>query len=57
MKRFDPNNFVDYTISGNGWNVTFSSALKALSEWKHIDKGTLYGNRYDGTRAVLDSRL
>lgn len=56
MRKINENDFVDYTISGNGWNFTVTKFQDALKQWKDIAHGTLYGNKPNGDRAVIDSR-
>lgn len=56
MRKINENDFVDYTISGNGWNCTFPTLTKAMGQWKDITAGTLYGNKPDGSRAILDTK-
>lgn len=57
MRKINENEFVDYTISGNGWNLTISTFKKALGEWKNVGNGcTFYGNRPNGTRAIIDTK-
>lgn len=55
--------FVDYTIAGNGWAYTFQSFQRALEKFNAfnnlafgIDNITLYGNKPDGTRVILDTK-
>lgn len=56
MRKINENDYVDFTISGNGWNLTVSTFNKALREWNNLTAGTLYGNRPNGTRAIIDSK-
>ena len=56
MRKINENDFVDYTIAGNGWTYTVENLNKAMAEWKDIAAGTLYGTKPDGTRAILDSK-
>ncbi len=56
MRKINENEFVDFTISGNGWTLTVSTFKKALREWNNLTSGTLYGNRPNGTRAINDSK-
>ena len=57
MKKFDPTQFESYTIAGNGWNYNIDNKDIALKEWKTIQvSATLYGNRPNGTRAILDTK-
>lgn len=57
MKKFNPTQFESYTIAGNGWNYNIDNKDNALKEWKKIQtSATLYGNRPNGTRAILDTK-
>ena len=56
MRKINEDDFVSYTIAGNGWNVTVPTLKKALKQWDEIPHGTLYGNKPNGDRAVIDSR-
>lgn len=55
MRKINENDFVSFTIS-NGWNLTVYSLKTALKEFGNLSTGTLYGNKADGTRAILDSK-
>lgn len=57
MRKINENEYVDFTISGNGWNLTLSTFKNALHEWKNVGSGcTFYGNHKNGTRAIIDSK-
>ena len=58
MRKINENDYVDFTISGPGWSLTVSTFKKALREWNNIAGSgcTLYGNRHNGTRAIIDSK-
>ena len=58
MRKINENDYVDFTITGPGWSVTFSNFGKAVGEWTDITREgyTLYGNKPDGTRAIIDSK-
>lgn len=56
MRKINENDFVDYTIVGNGWSLTVNTFNKALREWNNLQSGTLYGNKPDGTRAIIDEK-
>ena len=58
MRKINENDYVDFTIAGPGWSLTVSTFKKALGEWKDIQRAgcTLYGNKPDGTRAIIDSK-
>lgn len=58
MRKINENDYVDFTIAGNGWTLTVSTFKNALREWNNIASSgcTLYGNRPNGTRAIIDSK-
>ena len=57
MRKINENEFEDYTIAGNGWNLTLNTFQKALREWNNIQgSATLYGNRKNGTRSIIDTK-
>ena len=56
MRHINEKDYVDYTIAGNGWTYTISSFQTALKEFNALEYGILYGNKPDGTRAILDSK-
>ena len=56
MRKINENDFVSYTIVGNGWSFNTATLTKALKQWDEISRGTLYGNKPNGDRAVIDSR-
>lgn len=58
MRKINENDYVDFTIAANGWTLTVSTFKNALREWNNIAGSgcTLYGNRPDGTRAIIDSK-
>lgn len=58
MRKINKNDYVNFTIAGPGWSLTVSTFKKAIGEWKDItrDGCTLYGNRSNGTRAIIDSK-
>ncbi len=57
MRKINENDYVDFTIAGPGWSLTISTFKKALGEWNSITRPgcILYGNKPDGTRAIIDS--
>ena len=55
MREIHEKDFESYTIS-NGWNLTVYSLKNALREWGNMKSGTLYGNKPDGSRAILDTK-
>ena len=56
MRKINENDYVDFTITGTGWSLTVATFKKAVGEWKDINRVgcTLYGNKPDGTRAIID---
>lgn len=58
MRKINENDYVDFTIAANGWTLTVSIFKNALREWNNIAGSgcTLYGNRPNGTRAIIDSK-
>ena len=57
MRKINENEFLNYTISGPGWNLTVSTFNKALREWNNVGKGCiLYGNKPSGNRAIIDEK-
>lgn len=56
MRKINENNYVNFTIEGSGWSFTVHKLPDALREWAGMKYGTLYGNKHDGTRAILDSK-
>lgn len=55
MRKINEKDFVSYTIS-NGWNVTVYTLKAALKMWGDMAAGTFYGNKPDGTQAIIDSK-
>lgn len=58
MRKINENDYVNFTIVGPGWSLTVADFETALGEWKDITKSgcTLYGNKPDGMRAIIDSK-
>jgi len=58
MRKINENDYVDFTIAGPGWSLTISNFKKAVAQWKDITRTgcILYGNKPDGTRAIIDSK-
>lgn len=58
MRKIYENDYLSFTVAGPGWSLTVSTLKKAMDEWKNIDRSgcTLYGNKPDGTRAIIDSK-
>ena len=55
MRRINENEYDSFTIS-NGWNLTLYNWAKTLKEWANMEAGTLYGNKKDGTRSIIDTK-
>lgn len=55
MRKINENDYVSFTIS-KGWNLTVYEWKTALKEWNNLTSETLYGNKPDGTRAILDTK-
>lgn len=55
MRKINEKDYVSFTIS-NGWNLTVNAWKTALREWGDMSSGVLYGNKADGTRAIIDSK-
>ena len=56
MQIFNKNDYVNFTISGNGWTLTVSTFEKASRQWDNLTSGTLYGNKPNGTREIIASK-
>lgn len=58
MRKINENDYVNFTIAANGWTLTVFTFNNALREWNNIAGSgcTLYGNKPDGTRAIIDSK-
>lgn len=57
MRKINENDYVNFTICGNGWNLTVSTFKKALREWNNVGKDcVLYGNKPSGNRAIIDEK-
>lgn len=55
MRKINENDYVNYTIAGNGWSLTVSTFKNAMREWDKVGKGcVLYGNKPSGNRAMID---
>jgi len=55
MFIIDKKQFVSYTIVA-GWSLTMFDFDRINKEWAGIAHGTLYGNKHDGTQAIIDSK-
>lgn len=57
MRKINENDYVNFTICGNGWNMTVHTLKAAMLEWKNLGNGyVLYGNKPSGDRAIIDSK-
>ena len=56
MRTIKEKDYVSYTIVGSGWSFTVNTLKTALYEWANMKFGTLYGNKPDGTQAILDTK-
>lgn len=56
MRKINEKDYVSYTIVGSGWSFTVHTWEKAKSEWAGMKFGTLYGNKPDGTQAIIDNK-
>lgn len=58
MRKINENDYVSFTINiaRNGCNLTLNTLKSALREYGNITAGTLYDNKADGTRAIIDSK-
>lgn len=58
MRKINKDEFRSYTIAGSGWSMLVYKLNNALKQWGDItgDGYTLYGNRPNGTRAILDTK-
>lgn len=58
MRKINKDEFRSYTIAGSGWSLLVYTLNNALKQWGNItgDGYTLYGNRPNGTRAILDTK-
>lgn len=55
MRKINENDYVSFTISA-GWNCTLFDFKAAKREFDNLKTGTLYGNKADGSRAIIDSK-
>lgn len=56
MRKINEKDFISYTIEA-GWTLTVFDLAGALGHWKSIKAGRLYGNKSNGDRAILDTKL
>lgn len=57
MRKINENDYVNYTIAGSGWSFTVHKLADAMREWSGMKFGTFYGNKPDGTRAIIDTKV
>lgn len=56
MRHIKESEFSNFTIVGHGWSATLGSLADALKHYKLMPKATLYGNKPDGTQAIIDMK-
>lgn len=56
MLKINEEDFLNYTIVGNGWSMTTAKFKTARKEWENIPHGQLVGNKHNGDKAIIDSR-
>lgn len=58
MRKINENDFDSYTIVGHGWTLTVVALNKAVREWNNLNGAgyTMYGNKPDGTRAIIETK-
>jgi len=56
MRKINEKDYVNFTIAGSGWSFTVHKLADAMREWDGMKFGTLYGNKPDGSRAILDTK-
>lgn len=59
MRKIKENEFVSFTITGYGWSYTITEMRNALHDWAELmpnGKLTLWGNKANGQRAILDNK-
>ena len=57
MRKIDEKEFRDYTIAASGWSCTICGFGKAKQEFENLRvPATLYGNRFNGTKAIIDTK-
>ena len=58
MRKINEKDYVNFTIAAKGWTLTVCTFTNALREWNNIAGSgcTLYGNRPNGDRAIIDSK-
>lgn len=56
MRHINENDYESFTVDAGGWTYTAFTLNTALKEFNALEYGILYGNKPDGTRAILDSK-
>ena len=58
MRKINENDFVNFTIKGNGWNMTMFSFIGILAQWSKLTGPglTLLGLKKNGNTAIIDSK-
>ena len=56
MLKIKEEDFVNFTIVGNGWSLTVTKFKTAQKEWENIGHGQLVGNKHNGDKSIIDSR-
>ena len=56
MRKINEKDFTHFIIAASWGNLTVYSLKSALTEWANTKRGTLYGIKPDGSRAILDTK-
>lgn len=56
MLKINEEDFVNFTIVGNGWSVTVATFKSARKQWDEMEYGQLVGNKPNGDKTIIDSR-
>ena len=58
MRKINENEFVNFTIKGNGWNMTMFSFKDILAQWSKLTGPglNLLGLKKNGDSAIIDSK-
>ena len=56
MRKINEKDYVNFTIAASGWSFTVHKLADAMHTWAGMKFGTFYGNKPDGTRAIIDSK-
>ena len=52
----DHSKFVSYTLNFNGVNFITTNYDRAVKQLQNLAHGTIYGNKDDGTRTMIDNK-